>query len=1495
MSQVNITKLQKGGTFTIDGIKYKATPEFVNALTTHLRDTAGTDAETLAGLSNALLNGEELRYDSAANTISGMDGIWSGVTDRQNELRKTGSSRWRKWWEAQFDTDAHRFRNALSAIGSFHYQVPKTDETPANLRDISSDKQWFEYTKGDDGKETWNDSVFNASLLQRIDDMTSYLKDPEAGKKAYRLGSGYTDAYMQAFQNLYNQKPEEWDDRINAIKERLRNGTYDDADRAFLKNFFIAKPDVTPEEAAAAKLAADEAANKKKWNDAGHGGLYDRLKDVAYIDDDGTIALNPGASWGWNLGNLNGRNIYFNDDFYNSDYAADGTFDPLRSYTLYNNKLYALNNPNLPRILKHFNELKDAGDWEGADDIIMTRFTDAARENPGIFAADKYSEFLSDHPEYRFSNLTGLYNVEGLKPEEQLVQLYNLDQPLENNSPYREYAPKYVVLDNKGKFLRNYDNFNGKKIRGASVKNLNTYNRVTSEMGGNPDYTGRYYKDFVDKDNEPTGYRVYYNPKSPNDDVILHMPGINAAGVEENQDIKIPAELGRILVKKFNDQDFLKRLIGNKQNKQDFQKFMSSLVQSWYRQMDNTDWGRLAWSVPWSETNRKRWKDLGFKDEELDEVINAWKNAKRNRVSGNREERRNKYLVTAPNIPQEKNGGVIEKDQFGGVAGGSTKVQANTSEKVDTKNKNTKNASGALEFKDWTDADKADMFALIADLSSLGLAIAPGMGIAAAGTGAVGSTARLYADLSRGTKGAGLNYLLNLGMDAATIIPVLGAGIKGANIAKTVGKALPTIIKAASVYGLGAGVVETAKKIASGQKFTVRDVDMLVNALTAGVGIGKSGGFGRSTKTTKTKAYSENFKIGDSDITLDDVAIKKVLSASDQPKALREAIKAKAPNASDKDIAAAAESLLKEKKTLWQRVRGKDGDIVVNAKKKPIESTTTEQANGNKWHDWWYGVGDKQNAYNAMISGDLRKAVSSTGRNPSFENVYTSSYEAGPLDSGSVISKSLKYNSAFKQNRDLLKRQSLALAQPIIPLKLLGYEDQQPSGAIMQPLFKKGGKIEKGATGLKTVNLSDDGFTNWFNQKQRDEQLQFEKTLNQPQTINMPSISEVYGNGAWNLTATNPADIEHAAAVKMRGQSTPLDRIDGSKLVGSIIDTSDNKLKLEAQKRMQERITEGINSHSQGTFSAEKYNPDLNVPLNWARSLYAMKQSDNQLKNFLNRPHYQMQDALLNTPRFVSSGRGDAYRALANQTRMSKPVTSDSMQNDLMQRQRQQDAFNYEMQGTLADSEEFGKYLAGLQDFWNNEQLRHVNVANQNGQLRWQHELENIQAKNANIAEKSKFFDQAAYATQDWWNRNYQTRQQLEGLRGYNDRLEKINKQYVQKMNDWKTKHADDPNGEAAAQELAGIKTWLTLQQQGLGESTLFSSLSPVFRRGLDKQTLKSGGKVSSEGKRSAVTYSRDPYPELLLQNAKDSTEIVKQLNDAVIKLLLQTKPINVH
>jgi hypothetical protein len=182
--------------------------------------------------------------------------------------------------------------------------------------------------------------------------------------------------------------------------------------------------------------------------------------------------------------------------------------------------------------------------------------------------------------------------------------------------------------------------------------------------------------------------------------------------------------------------------------------------------------------------------------------------------------------------------------------------------------------------------------------------------------------------------------------------------------------------------------------------------------------------------------------------------------------------------------------------------------------------------------------------------------------------------------------------------------------------------------------------------------------------------------------------------------------------------------------------------------------------------------------------------------------------------------------------------------------------------------------------------MKQYNIADTNSQFRWQHAIEDIQAKNANIAEKSKFFDQAAYATQDWYNRNYQTRQQLEGSKTYTDKLKNLDDWY---RNERLAIDKKNLEGDALTQELATLNSRLALKKQELGYDNLYWNLSPIFRKG-----LKKGGKVES-GKRSAMTYSRDPYPELLLQNAKDSTEIVKQLNDAVIKLLLQTKPINVH
>ena len=281
---------------------------------------------------------------------------------------------------------------------------------------------------------------------------------------------------------------------------------------------------------------------------------------------------------------------------------------------------------------------------------------------------------------------------------------------------------------------------------------------------------------------------------------------------------------------------------------------------------------------------------MGFSEEEVEELQKALRTA----MKDNRTERRSRYLVLAPQL---KHGGVI-KNQFGGFAGGSKQSVGVSQKNVSTKGTNYKNAAGIGDSQNWTDADTADIVALVADLGSLATAFIPGANLASVGTGVAGSTARFYADRQRGTKGAGLNYLLNLGMDATMAIPILGGMGKIAKIPDIVAKTMPTILKAASVYGIGAGTINTLQKIASGEKFTVRDLDSVVNTLTAAIGLGKSGGFGKSKKemAIKNVAIKGNSSVeGTKSFTLKGSDLEKI----ETPEALKKLVVAKAKAAGD--------------------------------------------------------------------------------------------------------------------------------------------------------------------------------------------------------------------------------------------------------------------------------------------------------------------------------------------------------------------------------------------------------------------------------------------------------------------------------------------------------------------------------------------------------------------------------------------------------------------
>ena len=171
--------------------------------------------------------------------------------------------------------------------------------------------------------------------------------------------------------------------------------------------------------------------------------------------------------------------------------------------------------------------------------------------------------------------------------------------------------------------------------------------------------------------------------------------------------------------------------------------------------------------------------------------------------------------------------------------------------------------------------------ALGADLASLGLAFVPGANVASTATGVASSLARFEADRQRGTSGAGAQLGINLAMDAATLLPFIGGAAKSGKVVKAVKSALPIIIKAASVYGLGNAVVTSAKKIANGEKFTVRDVSNVVNGITAGVGIARSGGFGRNTRqVSKTQDINIVGKDGKS-LKIDAEALEGVKTKED--------------------------------------------------------------------------------------------------------------------------------------------------------------------------------------------------------------------------------------------------------------------------------------------------------------------------------------------------------------------------------------------------------------------------------------------------------------------------------------------------------------------------------------------------------------------------------------------------------------------------------------
>lgn len=203
-------------------------------------------------------------------------------------------------------------------------------------------------------------------------------------------------------------------------------------------------------------------------------------------------------------------------------------------------------------------------------------------------------------------------------------------------------------------------------------------------------------------------------------------------------------------------------------------------------------------------------------------------------------------------VPSNKNGGALCYLQQGGFMERQREVrqqreeqqkqeqtqQSTKSKDEDTRTPEQRKAGERVpKSGELSTIDKVRIGSAIADIGSILAAFVPGYGTAASAIAGLGSTgANLYADISddsvSGWEAAG-NAGLGLLMDAAGLIPGLGATGKAGKIARTLKYVLPTALAIWGVYENGGDAINAANKLMNRQDLTVDDWKALSSGLQA--------------------------------------------------------------------------------------------------------------------------------------------------------------------------------------------------------------------------------------------------------------------------------------------------------------------------------------------------------------------------------------------------------------------------------------------------------------------------------------------------------------------------------------------------------------------------------------------------------------------------------------------------------------------------------------
>ena len=986
MAQVR--KFQSGGkTFKINGKTYNTS----NSEDMKRLEEMASNSEYGGIAQQILANVNDAAYDNTLNVYRTSDGrvmMEGGLQNVADQYMSQGTQKATQRKDNAWNNTFKR-RSGKDWINNLDSFLNAFDSKSTTSSSSTDGKIKISGVSGLGGKWKYNDQgwdeadINNAAMLKELQLLEDYYNASEEDRKNKYDVSGLDKRSLEAYINMRQNNPYLYSNYLKSFTADAPVMDNDDFYSTYGWFGFTQNPD--------AKKASDNKALKEYL--ATQGLDFDGAENVFYRDKDGNLMVTDAFLTNVLGGDRNGH-YWLNDNWANlkTDNGNSNPYSQMRNHIIWNGRIYKQDDAAVLAELQKsgYVDANKAYDAAKAEQIMRTQWSD----NP-TFAHEAYD------PETRYSEWAHDYKDRGLRYRtlesnlgegRNLVEYYTDDDPTD---VYGFRSTRYAIIGDDGKLIQ--DNVDpstiAKKENGVYIPTTTYF--MQKRLGQDAGALAGTYIDGTSIDGKPSNTFFYKNPTTG--EFFLQDP--NLKGKQKGKAVRIPKEIATMIPKEAweyfrTNKDAKDRL---------FRK-----MKDW----TNTGFGKRALhglknSVTFGIDDliqntllKQDFQKAGLSKEQAEQVVKLlieWgTNKKYKEATGNYDASataRQQAFLADPQTeevvrPVFKEGGKIEKHQYGNVLGkqGKTELKTINLKESDRKDANLNQSIelGSKDSKQWSSLDSWELAGTMADLAALGVTIADPTNVGGAVAGAMGSFTNFGADIKRdGFQGKDLGRLgLNLLLDVGTLLPVAGDAISGAKAIRAMKKAAPILskaIKAGAIVGIGDAAINTIDKIAKGESFTLSDVRRIINGISGGVTLSRTGLLNQTKHrvdvdprlTIKGKPNS-----GISDIKLSKEQIKEITDVpkAEQMKKLTEVLKKAGHDVDKLDLDSVAKIM---KRPQWKFWKGWDKTAVPDVSKggsKRVNLTPENlaklQRERNGFQNWFFGTGKTQRAYNAFLRGE---------------------------------------------------------------------------------------------------------------------------------------------------------------------------------------------------------------------------------------------------------------------------------------------------------------------------------------------------------------------------------------------------------------------------------------------------------------------------------------------------------------------------------------------